>query len=168
MNKTAALSFSDYSVVLRYDPDTGRFFRLKDGPGGRKTGDEVQGTVNSTGYVVLNFFRRPALAHRIAWLLMTGDWPVNQIDHINRSRTDNRWANLRPATIAQNNANAVKTRPRQLPTGVKQHPRDKLFYATISVKNKDVHLGCFRCPEEAHSAYLVAKEKFHGPFSPYK
>lgn len=168
MNKTAALSFIDYSFVLRYDPTAGRFFRLKNGRAGRKIGDEVLGTVNSSGYIVLNFFRRPVLAHRIAWLLMTGAWPPDQIDHVNRIRTDNRWENLRSATLAQNNANVIKKgRHRSLPMGVKQNPRDKLFYATISVANKDTHLGCFRTSEQAHSAYLSAKEKFHGPFNPY-
>lgn len=168
MNKTALLTVSDYSRVLRYEPSSGRFFRLKDGPGGRKAGDEAVGTVNNTGYVVLCFFRRPVLAHRIAWLLMTGAWPVKQIDHINRIRTDNRWENLRPATLSENNANAIKSRQRALPTGVKKHARDKLFYASISVENKDIHLGCFRTAEQAHSAYLIAKEKFHGPFNPYR
>lgn len=38
--------------------------------------------------------------------------------------------------------------------------------ASISVDNRDVHLGTFQTPEEAHAAYLEAKLKYHGEFSP--
>lgn len=170
MNKTAQFTYSDYASVVRYDPEAGKFFRLKDSNRGRilRSGDEVTQTINSRGYLVLTFFKRAVLAHRVGWLLMTGAWPENQIDHINRIKTDNRWVNLRAATIGENNANAIKTKHRDLPTGVTQHKRDRLFYAMISVNNKSMHLGCFRDQNDAHAAYLSAKKRFHGQFSPYE
>ena len=36
---------------------------------------------------------------------MTGEWPEDQIDHINRKRDDDRWINLRAATQSQNSYN---------------------------------------------------------------
>jgi hypothetical protein len=43
------------------------------------------------------------MAHRVAWLLHTGEDPGTLvIDHINRQRNDNRISNLRPLTHVQN------------------------------------------------------------------
>jgi hypothetical protein len=35
---------------------------------------------------------------------MTGEWPEGVVEHINRVRTDNRWANLRPQLNRLNRA----------------------------------------------------------------
>ena len=42
---------------------------------------------------------------------MEGQFPKNQVDHINRTRDDNRWVNLRHATKYQNQANTTKNNP---------------------------------------------------------
>ncbi len=36
---------------------------------------------------------------------MTGEWPVYEVDHINRKRHDNRWLNLRDIEHDANCAN---------------------------------------------------------------
>ena len=41
-------------------------------------------------------------AHRVAWLITYGEWPDEQIDHINGDGRDNRLHNLRQATATQN------------------------------------------------------------------
>lgn len=166
MNKTRLFSYQDVASRLRYDPESGSFFRVKTTRRDRKAGDLVAGHVNNVGYVVINLFQRPMLAHRLAYLLMTGHWPKDQIDHINRDRTDNRWSNLRPATLAQNNANAVKSAIRQLPVGVTRIAGSRRYKAEISVKGRTVYLGSFERPDEASQAYSEAKVKFHGPFGP--
>jgi hypothetical protein len=47
------------------------------------------------------------LAHRLAWVYMTGEQP-DVIDHINRERDDNRFSNLRNGTFKDNSTNVRK------------------------------------------------------------
>jgi hypothetical protein len=49
--------------------------------------------------------RRMCYAHQIAWFLMTGKWPVKEIDHKDRNGLNNKWKNLRLATSSQQKAN---------------------------------------------------------------
>lgn len=67
------------------------------------------GSITGDGYVflcaTLGSTKHYMLGHRVAWALHFGDWPANQIDHINGIRTDNRIANLRQATQSQNMCN---------------------------------------------------------------
>ena len=41
------------------------------------------------------------------FLWVTGEWPEAEIDHKNRDKSDNRWANLREARRPENIANSV-------------------------------------------------------------
>lgn len=101
------------------------------------------------------------LAHRVIWLMQTGEWPKNLIDHVNGNGLDNRWCNLREATVAENSRN---TRPRR--NGLKGVYRfnDRIF-ASIKVNGKNHFLGNFRTEAEAHSAYAVAAKHYFGEFA---
>lgn len=90
---------TDIELIARYvsyDPETGAFTRS-----GRPFGSFS----HPSGYGVLTMFGNQYRMHRVAWALHYGEWPANQIDHINRDRSDNRIANLRDATSRENNAN---------------------------------------------------------------
>ncbi len=88
-------------MFLDYNPETGIFTRkVTTGPHGMA--GEVAGGINDEGYVII-FIRKVKLrGHRLGWAWMTGEWPENDIDHINGDRTDNRFCNLREATRSQN------------------------------------------------------------------
>lgn len=79
----------------------------------------------------------------------------HQADHINHSTLDNQISNLRIVTCQQNDLNRKNTK------GYYWNKRGKKYYARINVNGKVIHLGCFNTPEEAHSAYLKVKEKYH-------
>lgn len=152
-------------AFARYDPETGIFYRVRPTKSGWSSGAAFKGTVDNRGYLKINCDRMPISAHRLAWLLMTGEWPMQQIDHINRNKLDNSWCNLRLATSSQNTVN------RKLegvwPRGVtKSHNRSKPFKAALTVNYKRRHLGYFATPEEACLAYEEAARIEFGEFLP--
>lgn len=59
------------------------------------------GSLDKNGYLILKVKARQFKAHRVAWLLNTGEWPKSELDHINRIRTDNRIENLRESNRIQ-------------------------------------------------------------------
>lgn len=147
--------------VLDYDPDTGVFTR-KVRTGNVKIGD-VAGSFNGKGYIRIGIDGRLHRAHRLAWLYVTGEWPKDQIDHINGDRGDNRLANLREVNNAENQHNLRKARADNTTGFLGVSPRYGKFRAYIMVDGKNKHLGCFPTPEAAHAAYLEAKRGLH-PF----
>lgn len=86
------------------------------------------------------------------------------VDHRNGDGLDNRRANLRAATFADNARNA---RLRKDSTsgfkGVKR--AGSRWYAQIRIKAKRLHLGSFATPEEAHAAYCRAATQHFGDFA---
>lgn len=107
------------------------------------------------------------MAHRLAWLYIYGEWPIDQLDHINRNTSDNRIENLREATQSQNNANrsANKSKKYSPLKGVSFYPDSKRWTASIRINNKNRHLGCFDTAEEAHAAYVAEADQVFGEFA---
>ena len=151
--------------VLDYDAMTGIFswkvsttFRVKVG--------QVAGGSDGHGYLRIAIDGRKHLSHRLAWLYQTGAWPRRHIDHINGTKTDNRFANLREATRSQNMSNRGKLATNTSGfKGVTRRHDEKRWRAQIKVHGKIRNLGRFNTPEEAHAAYGVAAKKYHGEFS---
>lgn len=118
---------------------------------------EVAGTVQRNGYVSISVNHKRYYAHRLAWLLMTGGWPPNDIDHKNGNRSDNRWENLRAATRSQNLQNRAASKT----VGASWHARMGRWRAVIVVGGRQKHLGYFDTQDEAATAYRLAKSKLH-------
>ena len=146
--------------VLDYDPDTG-VFRWKVTRRGSASAGVVAGCLYSTGYWCIKVNGRRHSAHRLAWLIVHGAFPAYQIDHIDCDRANNRLANLREATNAENQQNLRRARSDSITglLGVSTH-RDR-FQSGIRVDRKTRYLGTFDTPEQAHAAYLDAKRKLH-------
>jgi hypothetical protein len=88
-----------------------------------------------------------------------------QVDHRNGDGLDNRRANLRTATKAQNMHNR---RPNNNSTsaykGVGFYKTSGKYRARIMVNGKQRTLGLFATPEAAHAAYCNASAELHGKY----
>lgn len=152
---------------LHYNPDDGSFTWIKRPAYRIKVGSKAQ-SKDANGYISICLLGKTNQAHRLAWLYMTGEWPSNLIDHINRNPSDNRWCNLREATRAQNNYNIKKSvRNTSGYKGVSFHKNTNKWKATINVKCKPIHLGLFDNKEQAAEAYIQAAKKYHGEFASF-
>ena len=146
--------------VLHYDQETGIFTRKVSTARNVKAGD-VAGCQNGRGYLQIRVCSRKHLAHRLAWLHTHGVWPKDQIDHINRIRTDNRLANLREVTHKQNGQNASKRSDNKSGhPGVSWKKQNSKWQVKIMHNRKDIHLGYFATIEEALSARKAAEKLY--------
>lgn len=141
---------------MKYNPETGVFV-AKVSAGRRKAGD-VLGYVRVDGYRMIRWEGRWRYAHSLAWFYMTGEWPPNEVDHINGLRDDNRFKNLRLATRSQNMMNTRKR-------GVCFHTRQRKWVADIRADGKRTHIGSFDTEREAIAAYQAACLEMHGEFA---
>lgn len=151
----------NFEQYLRFDPESGRFYRkIQSGP--NKAGSET-GSVDKNGYVQIVVKGHKVYAHRLAWFLTTGTWPVGSIDHINGCKSDNRLCNLRPATQAQNlqNQSPVGRKSKSGLLGAHWVSRKNKWTSLIGVSGKNIYLGYFDDPESAHKAYCEAKAQIH-------
>lgn len=149
-------------AAITYEPETG-LFRWNETRGGRSVVGTVAGCPDKDGYIRIRVDYKRYPAHRLAFFYMTGDWPREQVDHINLVKSDNRWDNLREATAGQNAANrSVRPAKKEL----KGAYRDgRAWKAVTGIGGKTRYLGYFETQEEANSAYLEDARKFYGEFA---
>ena len=153
--------------VLDCDPEIGEFtWRLQPGSRSDLVGKRA-GYNAPPGYRSVTIDGEGYLVHRLIWLYVHGKFPLEQLDHINLNRSDNRIENLREATNAQNmqNKKAGKSKYGVGLKGAQWNYRDKKWVAQSALDNgKTTHLGSFDTEQEAHEAYCEAAKKVFGEF----
>jgi transposase len=88
------------------------------------------------------------------------------VDHINGNTLDNRKNNLRLCTESENAFNRGKSKTNTSGyKGVSWNKHLKKWNATICKKEKNIHLGYYNTPQEAHAAYCEAAKTLHGEFA---
>jgi hypothetical protein len=112
------------------------------------------------GYIEGMIFRVAHKAHRVIWALAHGEWPANDIDHLNGNRVDNRLCNLVVKSRAENSRNAKKRNNNT--SGITGVVGSKYgtWRAYICFNYKQIYLGSFATIEEAAAARLAANRKF--------
>lgn len=146
---------------LRYDPLTGAF-RWNVGTHKHR----IAGTTSSKGYIKIVVQGKEYQAHRLAVLYMTGVLPLQDVDHKNCNRADNRWINLRVVSRQINAHNRASANKNNQSGWAGVHClRSRKWVAQITCPNKNKkHLGVFGSPEEAHLVYLLAKGVYFGDY----
>lgn len=153
--------------LLSYSPEAGEL-RWLVSRGAAKAGDlagyDWTHPPSGRRYRLLGVGGKMHRAHRVIWLLQTGSWPPPDmdVDHVNGDGLNNRWANLRLATRAQNTANSrLGKGNRSGFKGVSYYARAGKWRAVLGKK----HLGLFDTPEEAHARYCGSAAEKYGEFA---
>ena len=177
----------DLRDVIEYNPETGglswkpRPLKYFSDNGGRYTaernkkifdtsfaGTQALNCLNPNGYLRGNLFGRLMLAHRAAFMIMTGQALLKheQVDHINGVRSDNRWVNLRLASNRQNqqNSRSAKNSSSQY-VGVSWDRKSNKWHAYISPDKKLIHLGYYEQELDAAIARDEAALEMFGEYA---
>lgn len=159
--------------LLSYDPRTGIFRwryramkwfedRSRWITWNKRFAGKVAGSVAGNGYVYIGIEPYAYLAHRLAWLFVHGHWPEGNLDHINGDRSDNRIANLRSANHTENAQNqGMRSDNTSGFKGVSWHKQRHRWVAAITKDYKKISLGLYDTADEAHEAYIAAKQVIH-------
>ena len=131
-----------------YNPENGIVYGVKGNPIKKIT----------KGYLILCFKHNSKMfylySHQFAWYCVNKEC-IEQIDHINGIRTDNRISNLRNVTNQENKWN------RNFAKGYHYNKNANKFQAEIVLDYKKIYLGLFNTEEDARAAYIKAKEQYH-------
>ena len=137
--------------VLNYDPNTGNLtwassLHSKRMLSGQRAGSLIKGT----GYRQVTFMGSTYKEHRLIWFMQTGEWPKGEIDHINQIRSDNRWANLREVSKAENARNRGRNPHSKVgEVGIWYNKRTFKYVAEITYNGKKVFQKSYDNVEDA-------------------
>ena len=146
--------------IMDYDKETGVFTWKKQRRGVR-VGVPL-GTCNGYGYLRITVLGQSYYAHRLAWFYVHGEWPSDEIDHINSIRKDNRICNLREATTSENqhfrflSQTCGMSNSKTKTLGVSWHSKARKWQAHC----KKVYLGLFDSIQAASDAYENARSSY--------
>jgi hypothetical protein len=128
---------------------------------GKAKSGGLAGNKKQRGYIGIGLNGGDYKAHRLTFLYMTGSFPPDQVDHINGVTDDNRWANLRASTNAENSRNTcLRSDNTSGVLGVCWHKRDGAWIANIRKDGRKHHLGYFANLADAIAARKAAEVKY--------
>lgn len=151
-------------ILFEYDEGTGVLTR-KPLPATSKTNKmyntrfagKTPTSKDSKGYLTVRAEGKTYRVARLIYLWMEGYFP-DQVDHIDRDRTNNSWANLRAVDNQQNSWYRGKyNRGNTTSTyqGVSLHRKTNKWRAQISINEDKQHLGLFKTEQEAYETYKL-------------
>lgn len=166
-------------ALLDYDPRTGELrWKPRRVTSGRpmtnrrariwneRWAGKTAGGLDANGYWRVTFLGQTHYAHRVIFLIQTGEWPSSEIDHKDGNPSSNYWRNLRLASRSENLANQrLSKRSKTGFKGVYFSKSEGRYVAQLKVNKRQIRIGCFDRPEQAHKAYVASARKHYGPFA---
>lgn len=138
--------------VLEYSPETGMLrWKVLYNPAQKKGWfpGNLHGNAGQKHRQV-TVFKKKFKVHRLAWLLMTGEYPKGEIDHEDQDKDNNRFKNLRDVTRTQNSRNHRRQkRNKSGMTGVHFDKARRKWTVQIRINYKQINLGRFENIEDA-------------------
>jgi hypothetical protein len=145
--------------LLHYDPLTGVWTWMNPLPRSPVRRGDIAGRITTQGRRQIRIASGFYYSSRLAWLYMTGTWPKDQIDHVNRIKDDDRWENLREATQSQNSFNREWAETNGDMRGIRPHGNK------FAVNIGTLYLGLYTTLEEAKAVRDKALKDQAGPFA---
>lgn len=159
--------YDELSRHLKYDPITGVGTWLLFRAGNAQKG-AFAGSLQPNGYIYITYKTKRYTAHRLFWFLQTGHDPGElTIDHIDQNKSNNKFSNLRLATLSQQKRNVTK-RVDNLSghRGVRFRKQRQKYEAFIRINNKQLFLGRYKTFDQAVAARQAKELELFGEFSP--
>jgi hypothetical protein len=126
-----------------------------------KKGDRA-GSIDPKGYRQVGINRKVYKEHRLIYLLLKGSLP-EQLDHIDRDRTNNSIENLRPCSNQENQYNTISHSSSGI-KGVSWDKREGKWRAQMRLDGKMHSLGRFKNLIEAERILKLFRKLHHGEF----
>lgn len=161
------MTYEQFCKIFRYDPETGLFHCLGASRRNVRRVGDVAGKPRKKGYPQIWIGNQPHLAHRLAFLYMTGEWPTGHVDHKDGNPQNNKWDNLRicPEQTLNNANMKLGVRNRSGFKGVSFCTTTGKWAAGIMVHKRSYYLGRYDTKEQASEAYMRAADKHFGEFA---
>ena len=143
--------------------DGNLYWKITNSP--RAVAGSKAGTVRPTGHIAISINGTQYMAHRLVWMMHNKNCP-KIIDHIDCDPLNNKIANLREATHAQNMQNS-KT-PLTNKSGIKGVYWSKQkcrWFAKTSINGKQKLIGIFKNINDAEEAVKIVRSLHHKEFA---
>ena len=143
-------------ILYDYCPDSGLFF-WKINTSNVKAG-QVAGAKHN-GYIRLTVYGKRIFAHRLAWLFSYGELPKDQIDHIDRNKSNNKITNLRDVDRCVNlqNQSVAHSRNALNILNVSKRPNTGAYKVMINKNKKGFYIGQYKTLKDAVTARDIAR-----------
>ena len=136
-----------------------------------KTGRILKSSLSSSGYPKVELSKKGVSKTHNIHQLVAREWAPNPegkkcVDHIDGSKTNNHYENLRWASHSENSRNQkIQTNTSSIYKGVSLNKQSKKWVAHITVNNKLQHLGVFTSEREAAKSYNAAALEHYKEFA---
>ena len=138
----------DLDRLLSYDKKTGAFTWKIDFPRMKKK-DTIAGQVTSFGYRIIRINGKSYSASKLAWFYVYRQYPSFSLEHKNGDKLDNSITNLVPISLLGKEQEYLSPLNSSGYKGVSWIPAKDRYAAYLHWEGKRVHLGVYKCAEEA-------------------